>query len=48
MTAATLATLLGSVLLQDFQVALDPGVFGIGTDLAAFLCDKPVGQDGTC
>lgn len=44
MTAATLSPLLGSVLLQDLQVSLDPGVFGIGTDLAAFLCDKPVEQ----
>lgn len=42
MTAATLAILLHSVLLQVLQVTLNPGVAGVGTDLAALLCDEPV------
>lgn len=45
-TAARLAILLHSVLLQVLQVTLNPGVSGIGTDLAASLCDEPVQQGG--
>lgn len=42
MTAAMLAILLCSV--QVFQVSLNPGVTGIGTDLVAFLCDEHDGR----
>lgn len=46
MTAATLAILLHSVLLQVLQVTLNPGVAGVGTDLAALLCDEHDGRMG--
>lgn len=45
-TAVTFAILLFSVLLQILQVILNPGVTGIGTDLAPFLCDEYDGWQG--